>query len=322
MQALPTEPITETRQQITEQGFTVISSPASILQVGDTIPLCLSSGAGFEIGSSPNSDLLPFNSFPFPERTTIRQEQIDFCISQFKAFIPQLVQQNRSPFIHPDSYQRVPPVAYQDLLGVSAMYCHKSPQNQIVIFSMLDSRISSLMQSSKSSWSAKDYLVGLQALIIYQIIRLFDGDVRQRANAERDMGILDAWTCQLHLTENICYNDGFSESPYRHWVFLESIRRTVTMSIMVQAMYSLTKDGFCTSVPLMATLPVSVDGALWDAPEETWWQSTLGFGGDLSTYQDFVNRWNGGQALYTDIYESILLGACRHNLRRPPLMLV
>lgn len=323
LQALPTESNVEIRQQVTDQDLTVTSSSASLQQGRNAIPLSLPSSAGFGVGSSPNSDLLPLNSFPFPERTTITQEQIDFCISQFKASIQQLIQQNRSPFIHPTSYQCVPPVVYQDLLGVSAMYYYKTPQNQTVVFSMLDSRVSSLIQSSKSSfWSPNDYLVGLQALIIYQIIRLFDGDVRQRANAERDLVTLDDWTFQLYSAANTCYNDESSESPYHLWVFLESIRRTVTMSVLVEAIYSLTKNGFCTTVPLMAVLPVSIDGALWEAPEETWWQNTLGFGGDLSTYQGFVNRWNGGQPLYTSIYESILLGACRHNLRgQPPLML-
>jgi len=166
------------------------------------------------------------------------------------------------------------------------------------------------------------YLVGVQSLLIYQIIRLFDGDIRQRANAERHSGLLEAWTLQLNSTNNICYNDCGTESLYQRWVFIESARRTVTMSIMVQAMYSLLKDGYCTRVLLLATLPVSVDGALWNASEETWWQTTLGSGGDLCTYLDFTNQWNEGQALYTDIYKTILSVACRHNLRRPPLMLV
>lgn len=285
--------------------------------------VCQSTIASLEIGAALNFDLLPINSFPFPERTSIRQEQIDFCISQFKASVPQLVQQNRSPFIHCASYQRTPPVVYQDLLGISAMYSQKTPQNQTVMFSMLDSRVSSLIESSKScSWSPKDYLVGLQALIIYQIIRLFDGDVRQRANAERHLAILETWAFQLQSTSNMFHNDRGTESQFQCWVFIESIRRTITMSVMVQAMYSLLKEGFCTSVPLLAMLPVSVDGALWNVSEETWWQTTLGHGGDLFTYQDFLDQWNEGKPLHTDVYENILLGACRHNLRRLPLMLV
>ena len=92
--------------------------------------------------------------------------------------------------------------------------------------------------------------------------------------------------------------------------------------LVVQAMYSLLKDGLYTSVPLMATLLVSVNGALWNLWEETWWQITLRLGNDPVTYAGFINQWNRGLPLYIDSYESILLVACRHNLRRPPLMVV
>jgi hypothetical protein len=323
MQAMPARSVVETRNQIIDQSLTWTSPHIDEQSVQDTLPTRPSTCDAFEIGVSSKYDLFYINSFPYPERATIRQEQLDFCILQFKDIILQLVHQNRSPFIHHNSYLDRPPVAYQDLLGTSAMYCQKTPQNQSITFSMLDSRISSLIGSSKSSmWSTKDYLLGVQAMIIYQIIRLFDGDIRQRANAEAQFGILETWTSQLHSTSHTYYNESDTESPYQRWIFIESARRTVTMSFMVQAIYSILKDGFCTSVPQMTMLPVSVNGALWAASEDSWWETTFGLGGELITYQDFLMQWNGGQALYTGTYESILLGACKHNVRRPPLMLL
>ncbi|MCJ1303252.1 hypothetical protein MMC08_006060 [Hypocenomyce scalaris] len=287
------------------------------------IPIDPSVGAEFEIYGSSNIEMSPFDSFRFPELTTLTAEQVDFCIGQFKACVPQLVQQNRSPFIHPLSYQHQPPNIYQDLLGVSAMYCQKVPQNQAVVSAMLDGRISSLVVASNSSsaWSIEDYLVGVQALIVYQIIRLFDGDIRQRANAERHFTMLEAWTGRLHSASNIFYNDFSSDkSLYQRWVFIESARRTVIMSVMVQAMYSHIKDGVCSSVPLLATLPMSVNGALWNMSEEDWWQSTLGFGSDLLTYQEFVDQWSGGATFQTDAFETILLVACKHHSKRQSIM--
>jgi hypothetical protein len=135
--------------------------------------------------------------------------------------------------------------------------------------------------------------------------------------------MLEAWTSQLRSASNIFHNDfSSSKSLYQRWVFIESARRTVMMSVMVQAMYSLLKDGVCSSVPLMATLPISVNGALWNMSEEDWWQTTLGFGSDLLTYQEFLDKWSGGATFQTDVFEIILLAACKHNLKRPPLMFV
>lgn len=319
MQIVPSKSIVETRDQIIDRGVTWTSPYIDEQPIQDTVLADLSTCAAFETDAPTKYDLFYINSFPYPERATIKQEQLDFCVSQFKDIILQLVHQNRAPFIHHDSYQLAPPVAYQDLLGVSAMYCQKTPQNQTIIFSMLDSRISSLIRSSKSSlWSTKDYLVAVQAMIIYQIIRLFDGDIHQRAKAEGQFRILETWASHLHSTTN--YGDTDSESPYQRWIFMESARRSVTMSIMLQAIYSILKDGYCTSVPQMTTLPVSVNGALWIASEDAWWETTLGLGGELITYQDFLAQWNGGQALFAGTYESILMGACRHNVIRPPLM--
>lgn len=317
---MPSKSIVESRDQIIDQDVTWTSPQIDEQPVQDTVPTDLSTYAALENDASTKYDLFYINSFPYPERATIKQEQLDFCVSQFKDIILQLVHQNRAPFIHHDSYQLVPPVAYQDLLGVSAMYCQKTLQNQTVIFSMLDSRISSLIGSSKSSlWSTKDYLIAVQAMIIYQIIRLFDGDIRQRAKAEGQFKILETWTSHLHSTSN--YSESDTESPYQRWIFMESARRSVIISIMLHAMYSILKDGYCTSVPQMTTLPVSVNGALWVASEDAWWQTTLGFGGELLTYQDFLAQWNGGQSLFAGTYELILIGACRHNVIRPPPML-
>jgi hypothetical protein len=276
-----------------------------------------------DAGTSIPLVIPPVSSFSFPERTILKQDQIDFCISQFKACITQLVLQNRTPFIHQNTYQEVVPEIYLDLVGVCAIYCQKTPQNQRVIFSMLDSRVRNLVDPSKtSSWLTKDYLAGVQALIVYQFMRLFDGDIRQRANAERHMTLLETWTIQLQSANHLFVHDKDPSSLYEHWIFNESIRRTILMSVMLQTMYSLVKDGFCTSVPLLSILPLSRDGSLWNAPEEVWWQATLGSGSELLTYGDFVTEWGGGKEFHTDAFETILLVACRHNLRRPPLALL
>ncbi|KAK9415874.1 putative Alcohol dehydrogenase [Seiridium unicorne] len=312
------------RQRLTEQISTAArASPHRQEQrAPGIVPVGEATGGVSEASELSEMDLLLLESLQVPVRTILKQAQIDFCIDQFQSFIPQLVQQNQLPFIHPASYQDAPPVVYQDLLGLSAMYCQKSLQNRAVIFSMLDSRIDSLVNSSKtSSWSTKDYLVGVQALIMYQIIRLFDGDIRQRANAERQSGTLEDWTLHLQSSINLLYEDCSNESLYKCWIFVESARRTILMSILLQALYSSLKDGFCTSVPRMANLPVTVNGALWSVPEETWWQFTLGSGGDLMTYHDFTVKWNEGQPLYTDIYETILLAACIPTLARPPILM-
>jgi hypothetical protein len=258
----------------------------------------------------------PLDNFKFPELAPISREQVDFTVHQLQACIPQLVQGTKLPFIHHTAYRVEMPREYQDLLGVSAMYSRKDPANQQVVFSMLDRSVSRLISSS-SSWAFEDMLLATQALTFYQIIRLFDGDVRQRANAERQLTILKAWTTRLReavtLYESIL---DLKKTAYDRWVLIESARRTILVSALLQAIYSLLRDGMCSSVPMMATLPVSLDGKLWTKSEQEWWEETSGTATELVTYREYVIKWSQGHPLHIDAYETILLVACKHNAER------
>ena len=170
----------------------------------------------------------------------------------------------------------------------------------------------------------EETLVGVQALVIYQIIRLFDGDIRQRANAERHFPLLETWTCRLRsLANNLMSDNSVAQwSLYQRWIFIESARRTVMMSTMVQGMYNVVKNGVCSLVPFLATLPISINGALWNMSEEEWWQSTLGLGSELLPYSEFVDEWSSGAAMQIDAFETILLVACKHNLSKQRYLLL
>jgi hypothetical protein len=85
---------------------------------------------------------------------------------------------------------------------------------------------------------------------------------------------------------------------------------------MLQAMYSLLKLGICSSVPMMSTLPVSVNGKLWTMSEEEWWADTSGAETDLVNYREYVSKWAHGDPLQIDEYETMLLVACKHNAQR------
>lgn len=270
---------------------------------------------------STSLQIPPLDRFKFPELAPISTEQVDFTICQFKTCITQLVHSTPLPFIHPSSYQTTVPQEYQDLLGVSAMYLQKNAENQQTIFAMLDRSVSRLLLGA-SSWTVEELLLATQALVVYQIIRLFDGDVRQRANAERHLLVLHAWTNRLREETNSAGPCLLVKPTYERWVMIESARRTVLISVMLQAIYSLTKDGVCDSVPMMATLPVSLDGRLWKMSEDEWWSATSGNEIEPVTYREYVSKWAHGDPLRIEAYETILLVACKHNAKRisyPPM---
>lgn len=116
--------------------------------------------------------------------------------------------------MHFASYQETLPIAYQDVLSICALHIQRSPRNKTVVFRMLDDRVKTLLAQAKTSFcSVEDRLLQLQAMLLYQFMRLFDGDIRQRANAERDFEPLEAWAIELHQTYAASGNELSWEYP-------------------------------------------------------------------------------------------------------------
>ncbi|CZR69467.1 uncharacterized protein PAC_19367 [Phialocephala subalpina] len=243
----------------------------------------------------------PYDSFPFPERTVVEPFRIDYCNFEFQRCVFSLVLENRTLFIHPDLYQDTMPDLYQDLLGVCAMYAQKTVQNSVFVFRMLFLKLSKLRSESKSFVRVEEWLLAVQSLILYQVIRMFDGDPQQKADAERDFDLLEDWTTKLQHESNL-WIDG---SLHRQWVVVESIRRTIMVSVLLRSLYSAMKSGIGEYGLLLSSLPVSENQSRWEQVEEVDPKASR-----LVTYWDFCEDWNKGKVKTLDVYEMLLLRVC------------
>jgi hypothetical protein len=180
------------------------------------------------------------------------------------------------------------------------------------MFQMLECKLAKLVEDPSLLCLVKDNLLALQTLILYQVIRLFDGDVQQRVNAERHLELLDAWTLRLHQNYSQVLTMPGEKSTYGYWILLESIRRTTMVSVLLRSLCSVVKDGYCPLVPLMCNLPVSNAAQLWKAPETEWGNCNLTDKGEVPTYADWTRQWNAGKVNNIDEYEKLLLVTCPH----------
>ena len=125
----------------------------------------------------------------------------------------------------------------------------------------------------QASWSLAEHLTCLQALLIYQIIRLFDGDIRARAEAEKSEDRLVDWTDRLNLRRSASTSLGpVLSASWENWVFEEAVSRTIIVSRMAQAMFMVVKQGFCTMVEAVTEMSFTGQKALWHAPTAVHWQ--------------------------------------------------
>jgi hypothetical protein len=245
----------------------------------------------------------------------LNEEQILFMVSKLQSFVPTLAFTGANAFVHSALYKSHQPAAFQDSISLSALYLAKTKQNAPILTNSINEKINGLTASA-DSWSLQQHLAAVQALIVYQIIRLFDGDLGQAAAAARQNRLLELWTAQLwkrSFAEPIAF-----AKPWEAWVFYESLRRTVMISVFLRGGWAaLMQDGLCDQVPVLARLPLSKGDGFWDTKEEDFERRVAGVDGrdQLIAYGDFSLSYELGSDLGAlSEFQRLLLAACRGQL--------
>ncbi|OQE15360.1 hypothetical protein PENFLA_c032G01444 [Penicillium flavigenum] len=212
---------------------------------------------------------------------TTTQARVEFTAKKL-AVIPNIFsQQGQTMFIHRYLFQERSPPALQDALSACALYCLKNTENQTLVFRNLEHKRKQLISSMDPLISPKtDLLEALQALILYQIISLFDGDIRLRAQAEADEPVLLMWAAQLTLRTRQFQPSlspaeaqplpGSTSTDWRRWLIEESSRRTLITAFMLTGVYSFLKLDYDT-VPHMR-MSFTAQAALWNSQSEISWR--------------------------------------------------
>jgi hypothetical protein len=81
-----------------------------------------------------------------------------------------------------------------DTLSVCALYSGKNSENKLFIFGDISGKAKDLAEIQRLFLSPVNLLASTQTLFLYQIIRLFSGDIRQRGDTESHKTILISWT--------------------------------------------------------------------------------------------------------------------------------
>ncbi|KAJ4358586.1 uncharacterized protein N0V89_003170 [Didymosphaeria variabile] len=245
----------------------------------------------------------------------LNEEQLLFMVSRMRSFVPTLAFTGSNMFIHSALYKSHQPTAFQDSISLSALYLAKTKQNTPILARSIEEKINGLIANS-NEWSLQEHLAAVQALIVYQIIRLFDGDLIQAGIAAKHNRLLELWTAHLwkrSFAEPIPFS-----KPWDAWVFYESLRRTVMMSVFMRGGWNaLTQDGLCDQVPVLARLPLSKGDGFWNIGEEEFEKRVAGVDGrdQLISYGDFSLNWMPGDDMegLTEFHR-LLLAPCRGHL--------
>ena len=134
-----------------------------------------------------------------------------------------------------------------DALACCALYMARNEINTPVILSSFKTRIDDLLASPPPS-TPIEALAYTQSLILYQIMRLFDGDIHARVSAEPLIPVLE--TAALNLLNYVHFPAAEADTDYSapmdavmqswsEWVYQESARRTALFSFYLIQIYRL-----------------------------------------------------------------------------------
>ncbi|KAF2794219.1 hypothetical protein K505DRAFT_324909 [Melanomma pulvis-pyrius CBS 109.77] len=213
------------------------------------------------------------------------QARVEFVATRLATIPRTFAEQGQTMFIHRMQFQQRRPSALQDAMSACALYCMKGVANQTLVFRNLEHRCQELIARTNALNASKtDLLAALQALLLYQMMRLFDGDIRLRAQAEADEPIAILWASQLrahmcNAAQATLAASGLTDtsivaidcrSDWQSWLLDESTRRTVITAFMLKGVYSFLKLGYDSPTELRVYF--TAQAALWGAQSDVGWR--------------------------------------------------
>ncbi|USP82646.1 hypothetical protein yc1106_09920 [Curvularia clavata] len=222
------------------------------------------------------------------------------------------------PFLHPKLYPEYDqPAAYQDCVAISALYMMRNANNANILINSINAKIAALVKESKS-WSLMQHLAAVQALVVYQIIRLFDPTLSAQEQAVKQNVLLERWATSLFHRSS--YDMPSLAGPRERWVFAESLRRTLFMSVFTRCGWTVfSTGGLASQVHVLASMPVTKDTKRWiqeGEEEQCRDESMHSQDQGLVTYFDFALDWSDTKLIdELDSFGKLILAPCRgHDL--------
>ncbi|ETS01117.1 hypothetical protein M419DRAFT_81339 [Trichoderma reesei RUT C-30] len=248
---------------------------------------------------SPSSWDIDHKHGPVPSQISFSDEALTWFIDQLHVWLRQWTTEGHCPFIHRQLWKIHLPDHIQDAFASLAAYHSKTPATERTVLRIIETRVNNLVDTQHASGvgdfgvimlDPACHLARTQALLIYKIIRLFDGDIRARAQAEKNIDTLALWARQLWQSAGLALSssshkepvdrvssgpvdtqlrtDGTLTSTWQAWIFSESIRRTYMAATLTEAVYLTLKQGWA---PCPGGIVFSGGAGLWDATSPVAW---------------------------------------------------
>jgi len=202
------------------------------------------------------------------------QARVAYSIEHFKSAPKMMVEQKCTPWAHPMLYDEYMPRSLEDAYASCALYITKNDTNAEFVARYITSRAEELTATNLPTTSF-EILARTQALILYQIMLMFGGNVGFHARAESLLPYLnDIGTLLLPIAAEETdplgtiplYPGTAAQSAWRSYIMRESARRTYLSTVHLTVMCTLLNGQLKScSHDLILNNRVTLSAHLWKA---------------------------------------------------------
>ncbi|EOA81267.1 hypothetical protein ACJQWK_10561 [Exserohilum turcicum] len=278
-----------------------------------TLEAWLQDGDGCSTTPELCRTLMPSVALP----VILNNQQTIIVVEGLCALVNHMAYSGTTHFLHRNLYPHdAQPAAYQDCVAIAALYMAQNVRNTSILVNSINAKISIMIREARN-WTLMNHLAAVQALIIYQIIRLFDPSLGAQADAVKHNALLETWATDL-LKRSFYDTLSFPDAHAR-WVFNESLRRTVFMSVFTRCAWSVfTKGGLADQVHILAAMPLTKDLGRWTRQDTLCGiESIPSKDEDLVSYLDLSRDWSYDKSVKElGPFGKFLLAPCRGDDQR------
>jgi hypothetical protein len=202
------------------------------------------------------------------------RSRVDWPIEQLKLAPRAMIEQNGTPWQHAMLYQEHMPQVLQDAYAACAMYISRNTTNNGFIASYIKRHAEALI-SSPISKEPIDLLARAHALMLYQSMLLFGGDISLYSQAESILPCMNEVAYALHSLTDYqedpsctipLYPSALARTLWTAYIFRESLRRTVLALFQFVTIYQLLRGQLTLCNEHLALgNKLIISAQLWDA---------------------------------------------------------
>ncbi|OAK93536.1 hypothetical protein IQ06DRAFT_299043 [Phaeosphaeriaceae sp. SRC1lsM3a] len=200
-------------------------------------------------------------------------------------WLTEWVDTGSNPFIHHQLWKRCFPAEIQDAYMALAAYLRKTSSNAEIVSRIIEDRVTELVANGlilNNEPNMRDDVLNLgraQALLVYQCIGLYDGDIRLRKLAEEHVPILESWVNILmqHTSDMVSVatppaNVPPGNSLWYSWIIAESVRRIWLVTAGIQGMYKYFAQTRGPQPPCLGGTIFTSRSGFWEARSALAWE--------------------------------------------------